>query len=115
MLIAGVWCDSEDGSVSEILNPATGEIIANIPRATVNDVNRCVEASKAAFKSKDWSGMDPAQRGRILQKMAAATYANAKPLAVVESTNNGKTFREALSEIRSVSYTHLTLPTKRIV
>lgn len=105
MLIAGVWCDSEDGSVSEILNPATGEIIANIPRATVNDVNRCVEASKAALKSKDWSGMDPAQRGRILQKMAAATYANAKSLAVVESTNNGKTFREALSEIRYGAWT----------
>ena len=36
--------------------------------------------------------MDPAQRGRILNKMAAVTYAKAKELAVVESSNNGKTF-----------------------
>ena len=105
MLIAGEWCDAEDGSFSDVLNPATGEVIANVPKATVSDVERCVKASKAAFKSKEWSGMDPAQRGRVLQKMAAATYANAKSLAVIESNNNGKTFREALSEIRYGAWT----------
>ena len=105
MLIAGEWCDAEDGSFSDVLNPATGDVIANVPKATVSDVERCVKASKAAFKSKEWSGMDPAQRGRVLQKMAAATYANAKSLAVIESNNNGKTFREALSEIRYGAWT----------
>ena len=65
MLIAGEWCDAEDGSFSDVLNPATGEVIANVPKATVSDVERCVKASKAAFKSKEWSGMDPAQRGRV--------------------------------------------------
>ena len=105
MLIAGEWCDAEDGSFSDVLNPATGEVIANVPKATVSDVERCVKASKAAFKSKEWSGIDPAQRGRVLQKMAAATYANAKSLAVIESNNNGKTFREALSEIRYGAWT----------
>ena len=105
MLIAGEWCDAEDGSFSDVLNPATGEVIANVPKATVSDVERCVKASKAAFKSKEWLGMDPAQRGRVLQKMAAATYANAKSLAVIESNNNGKTFREALSEIRYGAWT----------
>ena len=49
--------------------------------------------------------MDPAQRGRILNKMAAATYAKAKELAVIESSNNSKTFREALSEIRYGAWT----------
>ena len=59
---------------------------------------------KAALNSKEWGAMDP-QRGRILQKMAAATYANAKSLAAIESSNNGKTFREALSEIRYGAWT----------
>ena len=105
MLIAGEWIDAEDGSTSDVLNPATGEVIATTPKATIGDVERCVAASRAALNSKDWAAMDPAQRGRILQKMAAATYANAKSLAAIESSNNGKTFREALSEIRYGAWT----------
>ncbi len=105
MLIAGEWCDSSDGSLGDVLNPANGEVIAKVPKATVDDVNRCVDASRNALESKEWSNLDPAQRGRILQKMAAATYANAKSLAVIESNNNGKTFREALSEIRYGAWT----------
>ena len=135
MYIDGQWCASSDGSMHEVLNPATGETIATTPKATIDDVNRCVAASKAAFADRSWSGMDPAERGRVLNRMAQATYANAKVLAAIESSNNGKTFREALSEIRygawtfeyfagltdkiegstipvPVSYTHLTLPTK---
>lgn len=105
MWITGEWCDAEDGAVGDALNPATGEVIATVPKATIGDVDRCVQASRDAFNSKDWSTMDPAQRGRVLQKMAAATYANAKSLAALESSNNGKTFREALSEIRYGAWT----------
>ena len=53
---------------------------------------------------KSWSAMDPAERGRMLNRMAQATYANAKALAAIGS-NNGKTFREALSEIRYGAWT----------
>ena len=105
MWIAGEWCDAESGDVGEVINPATGEVIATTPKATLGDVDRCVAASREAFNSKEWKLMDPAQRGRILNKMAAATYANAKALAVIESNNNGKTFREALSEIRYGAWT----------
>tara|TARA_B100001079_G_C16395933_1_gene509070 strand:+ start:223 stop:1659 length:1437 start_codon:yes stop_codon:yes gene_type:complete len=105
MYIAGEWTDSENGDISNAINPATGDTISTVPKATVGDVNRCVEASRAAFESADWKKMDPAQRGRILNKMAAATYGAAKELAKVESENNGKTFREALSEIRYGAWT----------
>ncbi len=105
MYLAGEWTDSEDGAVSEAINPATGEIMATVPKATINDVNRCVEASRAAFNGSEWKNIDPAQRGRILNKMAAVTYSAAKELAKIESENNGKTFREALSEIRYGAWT----------
>ena len=105
MSIAGEWCDAEDGGTADILNPATGEVMATTPKATLGDVNRTVEASRAAFNDSTWKNMDPAQRGRILNKMAQATYAKAKELAVLESNNNGKTFREALSEIRYGAWT----------
>ena len=105
MYIAGEWTSSENGDYSEAINPATGDTIARVPKASVNDVNRCVSASRDALVSSEWKNMDPAQRGRVLNKMAAATYGAAKELAKIESENNGKTFREALSEIRYGAWT----------
>ena len=105
MWIAGEWCNAEDGATADILNPATGEVMATTPKATLSDVERCVAASRTALNDVSWKAMDPAQRGRILNKMAQATYANAKALAAIESNNNGKTFREALSEIRYGAWT----------
>tara|TARA_B100000965_G_scaffold394266_1_gene406203 strand:+ start:441 stop:1877 length:1437 start_codon:yes stop_codon:yes gene_type:complete len=105
MYIAGDWIDSDNGDVSDAINPATGESISTVPKATLKDVDRCVEASNSALQSSEWKNMDPAQRGRILNKMAAATYSAAKELAKIESENNGKTFREALSEIRYGAWT----------
>jgi aldehyde dehydrogenase (NAD+) len=105
MWIGGEWCAASTGETSEVLNPASGEVMATVPRASAEDVERCVASSRAAFDHPDWKSMDPAQRGRILNKMAGVTYAKAKELAVVESNNNGKTFREALSEIRYGAWT----------
>jgi len=105
MYVAGQWRGSSNGEKSEVINPATAEVIATIPAATAEDVEQCIASSRAAFESKEWSLMDPAERGRVLNRMAQATYAQAKNLAVIESSNNGKTFREALSEIRYGAWT----------
>jgi aldehyde dehydrogenase (NAD+) len=105
MFIAGEWCDAEDGATAEVIDPSCNEVIATTPKATIADVDRCVTASRAALSNKSWALIDPAERGRILQRMAQATYANAKTLAALESQNNGKTFREALSEIRYGAWT----------
>ena len=58
MWIDGAWCAASNGETSEVLNPATGEAIATVPRATVDDVNRCVDASRAAFVNPAWRAMD---------------------------------------------------------
>ncbi|MEK9695121.1 MAG: aldehyde dehydrogenase family protein [Candidatus Poseidoniales archaeon] len=105
MYISGGWRPSSNGEKSEVINPATSEVIATIPMASPEDVEQCIAASRAAFQSKEWALMDPAERGRMLNRMAQATYAQAKHLAALESTNNGKTFREALSEIRYGAWT----------
>ncbi|RJU88377.1 MAG: aldehyde dehydrogenase [Candidatus Poseidoniales archaeon] len=105
MWVAGEWCAASDDATGEVLNPATGETIASVPRATIADVDRAVDASRTALNAPEWKAMDPAQRGRILNKMAAVTYQHAKSLAKLESENNGKTFREALSEIRYGAWT----------
>ena len=70
MWIGGEWCDAEDGARADIIDPSNGNVIATTPKATLSDVERCVEASKMAFQDDSWKKMDPAQRGRIMQKIA---------------------------------------------
>lgn len=103
MLLAGEW--KSNGALDNVLDPARNEVLAQVPRGTKEDVDAAVAASRAAFESKEWRGMDPAQRGRILQKLAALTYANAKELALVESQNNGKTVKEATGDVRFAAWT----------
>lgn len=105
MLIAGEWAAASSGDTQTAHNPATGEPMATVPDASTADVNRAVAASQAALVDPAWRGMDPGQRARILQKLAALTYEQAKSLAATESANNGKTFREALSDIRFAAAT----------
>lgn len=103
MLLGGEW--KSNGALENVLDPARNEVMAQVPRGTRDDVDAAVAASRAALESKDWKGMDPAQRGRILQKLAALTYANVKELALIESRNNGKTIKEATSDIRFAAWT----------
>jgi aldehyde dehydrogenase (NAD+) len=103
MLVAGEWRTS--ATTDAVRDPATGQVIAHVPRGTRDDVDAAVAASRAAFEAKEWRAMDPAQRARILQKLAALTNAHAKELAATESRNNGKTVREATGDVRFAAWT----------
>lgn len=100
MSIGGEWRDAADGATSPVHDPSDGSVLAHIPMATVDDVDAAVAASRAALHDPAWRAMDPSERGRVLRRIAEVTYSQAKTLAALESKNNGKTFREALSEIR---------------
>jgi aldehyde dehydrogenase (NAD+) len=104
MLLGGEWT-SNGRELENVIDPAFGTVIAQVPKGTRDDVDHAVAASRAALESKEWHTMDPAQRGRILQKLAALTYANAKELALVESRNNGKTVKEATGDVRFAAWT----------
>lgn len=103
MLLAGEWRTT--AQADPVHDPASGQVIAQVPHGTKDDVDRAVEASRAAFESKEWRGMDPAQRARILQKLAALTNQHAKDLALTESRNNGKTVKEATGDVRFAAWT----------
>ncbi|MEA3190311.1 MAG: aldehyde dehydrogenase [Thermoplasmata archaeon] len=103
MLLGGEW--TSDRPTAPVLDPATGQVLAQVPQGTRADVDAAVAASRAAFESKEWRTMDPAQRGRILQKLAWLTTANAKELALTESRNNGKTLKEAAGDVRFAAST----------
>ena len=96
LLINGVSVDPVEGGTLPVINPATGEKLADVPAATARDVDLAVKAARQAFDSGPWSRMNPSARGKLLRKLAEALWERREEFALVESLNNGKTFREAV-------------------
>ncbi len=96
MLIGGEFVDSSSGDTMEVLNPATGEIIAEVPRGTAADVDRAVDAAKKAWD--EWRDKTPKDRMELLLKLADVIDENAEELARLESRNVGKPWWVAVDE-----------------
>jgi 1-pyrroline dehydrogenase len=95
--VGGEWVDAVDGGTMEVLNPATGEVIAEVPRGTQADVDRAVEAAKKALP--EWLETTPGERQEALLKLAAVIDDNAEELAEIESQNVGKPLSYARDEM----------------
>jgi 1-pyrroline dehydrogenase len=95
--VGGEWVDAVDGGTAEILNPATGETIAEVPQGTQGDVDRAVEAAKRAWP--EWRETTSQERAEMLLKLADAIEAHTDELARVESQNVGKPLAYARDEI----------------
>jgi 1-pyrroline dehydrogenase len=94
--IGGEWVDSAGGETMEVLNPATGETIAEVPASTEEDANRAVEAAKAALP--EWLDSTPRERAEMLLKLADVIDEHAEELAQIESKNVGKPIAAARDE-----------------
>src|SRR5919198_1254687 len=95
--VGGEWVDSIDGGTMEVLNPSTGETIAEVPSATAADVDRAVEAAKKALP--EWLETTPQERSELLLRLAAAIDEHADELAQIESQNVGKPLSYARDEM----------------
>src|ERR687885_317868 len=95
--VGGEWVDAAGGETMEVLNPATAEVIAEVPRAAAEDVDRAVQAAKKALP--EWLETTPAERADALLKLADAIDENAEELAELESRNVGKPLSYARDEM----------------
>lgn len=86
-----------EGGVLPVHNPATGEKLCDAPSADAADVDRAVKAARRAFESGPWSRMSQRERGKLIARLSQALYERREEFALVESMNNGKTFKGALS------------------
>ncbi len=93
--IDGRFVDSAEGQTEPVVNPATGEAIADAPLSSAEDVDRAVEAARRAFP--DWMAQTPGERALALLKLADAIEEHADELSELEADNAGKpisAFRE---------------------
>ncbi|MFB7638466.1 aldehyde dehydrogenase family protein [Peribacillus butanolivorans] len=99
MFINGEWVGSTSGEKRDVLNPATGEVIATAAEGTQKDVDAAVEAAKYAFYEGGWWGTPAVERARLLFKIADKLEEKAEELAALETLDNGKPLREARFDI----------------
>ena len=98
MLINGIWQNSISGKTFETLNPATGEVIANVAEGDKADVNKAVTAARHAFEKGPWRRkMTARDRGACLYRLADLIEKNKDELAKLESLDNGKPLADAMA------------------
>ena len=103
MIIGGEKVDAADGQTFEVINPATGELLATAPLGGPEDVNRAVAAAqKALDEPKGFSSWSAAKRGRTLQKLSNLAKEHLEELAQLESQNVGKPIAGARWEALAV-------------
>ncbi|MDQ0914360.1 CoA-acylating methylmalonate-semialdehyde dehydrogenase [Paenibacillus sp. V4I5] len=95
--VNGVWIDSESGLVGDVINPATGEIIARVPHSSSEDVENAVLAAQTAFES--WSRTPVPKRARVLFHYWHLLQEHEQELAELITSENGKSYKEALGEV----------------
>jgi acyl-CoA reductase-like NAD-dependent aldehyde dehydrogenase len=102
MVIGGEQVDAAEGQTTEVVDPATGEVIATVPVGGPADVDRAVMAAREAFEGP-WSTWSSSKRGRTLQKYATLVKEHLEELAQLESRNVGKPITSARGEALAVS------------
>ncbi|MGZ5309386.1 MAG: gamma-aminobutyraldehyde dehydrogenase [Solirubrobacterales bacterium] len=87
-MIGGKFTDAAEGETEDILNPATGEVIAHAPLSTEKDVDKAVKAARKAFET--WQNTTPAERSALLLKLADAFEERAEEITDLETMDAGK-------------------------
>jgi acyl-CoA reductase-like NAD-dependent aldehyde dehydrogenase len=94
--VAGRSVDPREGGTIPVVNPATGEKLCDAPAATAPDVDLAVKAARRAFDGGPWRAMSARERGKLVRRLADLLWERREEFALVESLENGKTFREAI-------------------
>jgi betaine-aldehyde dehydrogenase len=88
-----------DHRSTPVLNPATGEVLAQVAEGGIEDVGAAVAAARRSFEQGDWRRTPAMERARVLLRLAERIRAEAEALATLESRNVGKPIQEACGEI----------------
>jgi len=97
MFVGGEWVDATSGETQPVVSPATGEVIAEVPKASAEDVNRAVAAARNAF-DETWFDSTPKERMQALLELADRIDEHAEEIGRIESENVGKVFSLTMSE-----------------
>jgi acyl-CoA reductase-like NAD-dependent aldehyde dehydrogenase len=98
LFINGESAEPDSGELRDLVEPASGEPLAKVAMANEADVDRAVDAARAALEG-DWAKTPPTERSRLLHALADALVANRKELAELEARNVGKAISSVKAEL----------------
>lgn len=90
LLIDGKFVDAVEGSEFTTINPATGEELAKVSEGRTEDIDLAVKTARHAFDKGPWGKMDPAERGKLLHKVADIIRKKKDELALLDTLDCGK-------------------------
>lgn len=98
--IDGSWVDGTSGKTLQSINPATGEVIAEVQENSIEDVEKAIQSAKKSFYvTREWRDMDTQSRSDVLLKIADMIEEELEEIAKIESMDNGKPLREAEADV----------------
>ena len=97
-LIGGTWEDGNGGETEPVYDPATGEVIAETPLSTADDLDRAVENARDAFE--EWSATPVVQRTQVLFRFKMLLEEHFEELRDLVTLENGKDKKDAGGEVR---------------
>jgi succinate-semialdehyde dehydrogenase / glutarate-semialdehyde dehydrogenase len=95
--VDGRWIDADSGEAFPVHNPATGDVVAEVPRLGAAETQRAIEAAERALPI--WKARPARERARILRRLAALMDERRDGLATLMVTEQGKPLAEALAEV----------------
>lgn len=101
MLIGGRWQAGREGLAFDTLNPATAKPLAQVHQAHATDVDAAVQAAHAAFEN-GWGRTTPAERGRLLRRLAVLFERDREKLAWIETLNVGKPITHSRESLKAM-------------
>jgi len=101
-LIDGAWVGASSGKTFDVMNPATDQVMAKVPEAGPEDVDRAVQAARRAF-ALGWRDVTAQERGRILFRLADRMRKELPRLAEIETRNSGKPLVESEFDLGDVA------------
>jgi acyl-CoA reductase-like NAD-dependent aldehyde dehydrogenase len=90
MVIGGKSLDADSGETFDVINPATGKVLTQVPRGGHADVDAAVAAARQAHEDGRWRNLRPGKRTEILYKLGELIKRNGNELAQIESLDSGK-------------------------
>src|SRR5262245_31685187 len=103
LYINGEFVDAHASATLDAIDPSTAETIARVPAADKDDVDRAVQAARAAFDAGPWKDATAQARGRVLFELARIVRERTSELAELEARNTGKPIVEAEFDIADVA------------
>ncbi|MHB1342959.1 MAG: aldehyde dehydrogenase family protein [Thermoleophilia bacterium] len=93
--IGGEKVDGSEGETFEVVNPATGQVMAAVAKCTPHDVDKAVAAAVAA--GLDWASRPVSERSKALLRLSALLVAHTEELAVLETAQHGSPIRKTMN------------------